>query len=154
MLQQVLAVTHGVDDALLRGGALPVRLTLWLAVAGQGVYRWEAAEGRLTCLREQVGADEVLATMLQQSLARAPAVLYITGDFEQAVTAHGARGYRELISRAGALAARATLAAEALSLGACPWGGLAEDGWGRLLGIDRYTDCPLFGVSLGYANEH
>lgn len=154
LLQQVLAVTHGVDDALLRAGALPVRLTLWLAVAGQGVYRWDAAEGRLQCLREQVGADEVLATMLQQALARAPAVLYVTGDFEQAVTAHGARGYRELISRAGALAARATLAAEALSLGACPWGGLAEDGWGRLLGIDRYTDCPLFGVSLGYSDEH
>jgi hypothetical protein len=28
---------------------------------------------------------------------------------------------------------------------------LSEDGWGRLLGIDRYSDCPLFGVSLGYA---
>jgi hypothetical protein len=115
------------------------------------VYRWEPREGRLLRVRDSVAPQEVLATMLQHALARAPGVIYITGDFEQAVNDHGARGYRELISRAGALAARATLASVALGLGACPWGGLSEDGWGRLLGIDRYSDCPLFGVSLGYA---
>ncbi|MEW6703332.1 MAG: nitroreductase family protein [Pseudomonadota bacterium] len=155
--QQVVDVTWGVDDALRRGGALPVRMALWLVLgagrddAQQGVYRWLPQQGRLQRVREQVSHADVLATMLQQALARAPAVLYITGDFEQAVNEHGARGYRELISRAGALAARATLASVALGLGACPWGGLSEDGWGPLLGIDRYADCPLFGVSLGYA---
>jgi SagB-type dehydrogenase family enzyme len=155
--QQVLDVTFGADDALRRAGALPVRMTLWLALGAggdgdeQGVYRWEPREGRLLRVRDGVTQQDVLATMLQHALARAPGVIYITGDFEQAVNDHGARGYRELISRAGALAARATLASVALGLGACPWGGLSEDGWGRLLGIDRYSECPLFGVSLGYA---
>ena len=161
LVQQVMAITWGVDDALVRGGALPVRLSLWLALgagredAEAGVYRWSAESGRLQLLRTGVAPQEVQATMLQQALARAPAVIYITGDFEHAVTEHGARGYRELVSRAGALAARATLAAQALGLGACPWGGLSEDGWGALLGIDRYTDCPLFGVSVGErSHEH
>lgn len=157
LVQQVVDVAWGVDDALRRAGALPVRMALWLVLGAgredgeRGVFRWDPLQGRLQRLRDSVSSADVLSTMLQQALARAPAVLYITGDFEQAVNEHGARGYRELISRAGALAARATLASVALGLGACPWGGLSEDGWGPLLGIDRYSDCPLFGVSLGYA---
>jgi SagB-type dehydrogenase family enzyme len=159
--QQVLGITWGVNEALARGGALPVKLSLWLALgaghsdADSGVYRWCAASGSLQRVRPGVSQQQVHATMLQQALARAPAVIYVTGDFEQAVTEHGARGYRELVSRAGALAARATLAAQALGLGACPWGGLSEDGWGSLLGINRYSDCPLFGISLGErGHEH
>jgi SagB-type dehydrogenase family enzyme len=159
LVRQIVEVTYGVDEALRRNGALPVRLSLWLVLGAgrddtpQGVFRWHPEGGRLERLRDHVGLDEVMATMLQQALARAPAVMFITGDFEQAVTEHGARGYRELISRAGALAARSSLAAQALGLGACPWGGLSEDGWGPLLGIDRYRDLPLFGVSLGVADH-
>jgi len=158
LLGQVLALVQNLDEALEHQGALPVRLQLWLVTgaghpgAEPGLWRWQA-EGGLQRLRERVGFDAVMATMLQQALARAPAILYITGDFEQAVRSEGARGYRELLARAGALAARTTLAAQALGLGACPWGGLSEDGWGPLLGIDRYRNCPLFGVSLGVADH-
>jgi SagB-type dehydrogenase family enzyme len=157
--QQIADIASGVDAALTAAGSLPVRMTLWLAIGmdsddpAAGVYRWHPTERVLGHVRRGVTQDDVHATMLQQALARAPAVLYITGDFEHAVNEHGARGYRELISRAGAIAARALLGAEALGVAACPWGGLCEDGWGRLLGIDRYTDCPLFGVSLGHADD-
>lgn len=157
--QQIVDVAFGVDAALTAAGSLPVRIALWLAIgmdsgdAAADVYRWDPAERVLRQVRHGVSQEEVHATMLQQALARAPAVLFITGDFEHAVKQHGARGYRELISRAGAIAARALLGAEALRVAACPWGGLSEDGWGRLLGVDRYVDCPLFGVSLGHADD-
>lgn len=156
IVRQLAAITWGVDEALRGNGALPVRLTLWLVVGsdaadgGRSVYRWNAGGGVLDRVRAGVTPDEIVATMVQHRLAQAPVILFITGDFGAAVGRYGARGYRELISRAGALAGRATLAVQALGLGACPWGGLSEDGWGPLLGIDRYTDCPLFGVSLGY----
>ncbi len=157
--QQIIDIASGVDAALSAAGSLQVRMTLWLAIGmdsdddAAGVYRWNATTRVLQRLRRGVSRDDVLATMLQQALARAPAVIFITGDFEHAVGEHGARGYRELVSRAGAIAARALLAAEALRIAACPWGGLSEDGWGRLLGIDRYTDCPLFGLSVGHAAQ-
>lgn len=156
IVRQVAAMTWGVDEALRRNGALPVRMKVWLVLnaghAGreQGVYCWNPGSGGLDRVRARVDLADVMATMLQHRLAQAPVLMYITGDFEHAVTHYGARGYRELISRAGALAGRATLAVQVLGLGACPWGGLCEDGWGPLLGIDRYSDCPLFGVSLGY----
>jgi hypothetical protein len=131
-------------------------MRVWLGVTQgcaeypPGIHCWDEKLRKLLPRRAGLTPEQLDAAMLQRMLARAPAVLFITGDFEHAVTRFGARGYRDLFSRAGAIAARALLAAEARGLRGCAWGGLAEDGWGDLLDIDQYGDCPLFGVSLGY----
>lgn len=156
LLRRVATLAVDADYRLRRSGALALHLRLWAAVTvgddalAPGVYGWDAARGDWTQRRAGPCAKTLDRCMLQRSLARAPAVLFITGDFEHAVLDHGARGYRELIGRSGAMVARALLAATAYGISGCPWGGLTEDGWGELLSIDRYRDCPLFGVSLGY----
>ncbi|MEP7185014.1 MAG: nitroreductase family protein [Rhodanobacter sp.] len=159
ILDAIAALAIDANALIGRCGGLPMPLNLWVGVTvgdetiPPGVYRWDAVRGELQLRRADLHVDELDATMLQRSLARAPVVFFITGNFEEAVLDHGARGYRELFSRAGAIGARALIAATSYGVSGCPWGGLIEDAWGDLFDIDRYRDCPLFGLSLGYANE-
>lgn len=156
LLRDIARLGTGAVARINAQGGLPVEIGLWLAInhgteeMPAGVYRWDGVESGFACVRSGLGPEELEPTMLQRSLARAPAVCFLTGNFEQAVLDHGGRGYRELIARAGAVASRALLAATSHGVSGCPWGGLCEDGWGELLGIDRYRDCPMFGLSLGY----
>lgn len=158
VLEDILAI--GADAARLarEAGGLALRHTLWAvrtlgdAHAPAGVYRWDDAQRRLVRHGAEAGRAELEACMSQRSFAAAPAVLFVTGDFEQAVTSHGARGYRDMVARAGSILARTQIGATAHGVAGCMWGGLAEDACGALLGVDRYRDCPLFGAALGYAH--
>jgi SagB-type dehydrogenase family enzyme len=158
ILGDIAALAIDANAWMARCGGLPMPLSLWVGVTvgdevlAPGIYRWDATRGELQLQRAGLLAEELDATMLQRSLARAPVVFFITGNFEAAVLDHGARGYRELFARAGAIGARALVAATSHGVSGCPWGGLTEDAWGELFGIDRYRDCPLFGLSLGYAH--
>ena len=156
-LIQIGLVVCNADGALEAAGGLHVRMRLWAAVLDgeqsgpvysvrqfdQGLQSW--------CIKRRgVPQDEIAPAVLQRLLSKAPVILFITADFEHAVSHHGARGYREALSRAGSMAARSMLAAEAQGLIACPWGGITDDSWADILTIDRYTDCPMFGVSIGH----
>ncbi|MDP5210780.1 SagB family peptide dehydrogenase [Microbulbifer sp. 2205BS26-8] len=158
LLNRLADLAIGTNDWLGRSGGLPLRLRLWAAVNAGGadpsvdIYAWDPQGNEWVKQRSGVAAEALDAAILQRNLARAPVVLFVTGDFQQAVSEQGARGYRELIGRAGAVVARTLLAATSYGLTGCPWGGLSEDGWGELFSIDRYRDCPLFGLSLGYAD--
>jgi len=140
-----------------RRGGLALRLRLWAVVTHSadglpaGVY--VAEDGALRPRRGALTAGEREALGQQKGFAHAPLLLLVTGDFELTVRGFGARGYREMLMRAGAMLARAQLAAGSWGVGACLWGGIAEEAWGPALGIDRYRDCPLFAASLGYADE-
>ena len=91
--------------------------------------------------------------MLQPGFSQAPAVLFITADFESTVSRLGGWGYREMLSRAGAMMSRGLIVAESFDLSGCMWGGLSEEMWGEKFKIDRYLDCPIFGCALGYENN-
>lgn len=153
-LRRIAESAAVLDQRLDSQGALPVRTTLWFAVpahidaTAQGIWRFDGDDG-MTRIRDSLTAEELAQGMLQRSLADAPVTMLITGRFHDAVDRWGARGYRELYMRAGAMAAQAIHAGLAMGIGGCPWGGISESAWGDLLGIDRYTDCPLFGVALG-----
>jgi SagB-type dehydrogenase family enzyme len=155
VIDDIAGLAHAINEELAAIGGLTSRMRLWMAArlpadADAGIYRWDSCARALLRVRRGLTHEDLGKTMLQQALAQAPVVLFITGDFGEAVRQAGARGYRELMIRAGAIAARALVAAELHGLAGCPWGGLSEDGWGELLQVDRYTNCPLFGVSLGY----
>ncbi|AGT10942.1 nitroreductase family protein [Paracoccus aminophilus] len=156
-LHSLAQIAHSVSALDLRldaQGALPARTTLWFAIPAhidaenQGIWR-KGPTGELVRIRQNLTSDELAQGMLQRSLADAPLTILITGRFHDAVDLWGARGYRELYARAGAAAMQALQVGLSLGLGGCPWGGISESAWGELLGIDRYTDCPLFGVSMG-----
>ena len=158
-LEAILAIGAGAQQLALQAGGLALRHTLWLvrtlgdADAPAGIYRWDHAQQRLAPHGALPAQSLLESCMSQRSFARAPLVLFVSGDFEQAVTSHGARGYREMLGRAGAILARTQIGAAAHGVAGCMWGGIAEDACGEVLGIDRYRDCPLFGAALGYAHE-
>lgn len=136
-------------------GGLSLRHTIWLAVTRndgdleRGVYKYDGS-GDFKLVRGEVSRDALRAAMLQASLSSAPAIVFVTADFPASIQAHGGIGYRELLGRAGTIVGRMLLAAYGAGICGCPWGGFMEDAWGPLLHIDRFTDCPVFGLSLGY----
>ena len=155
VLEQILAAGAAIDEDCVAAGALPLRMTLWVVltagVPGAGVYRWDSAARLLEPRSAGVPMALLEASMSQRGFARAPVVVFVTGDFEQALTAHGPRGYRDMLNRAGSMMLRLLLAGTGLGVGGCMWGGVTEEACGSLLGIDRYRDCPLIGAALGYA---
>ncbi|RYY74181.1 MAG: SagB/ThcOx family dehydrogenase [Gammaproteobacteria bacterium] len=157
ILKGLCQIAYGNYQNRLARSLIKIELKLWVGVVQgnddyvDGVYAWNPQTQNLELKTAGLKPETLDETMLQKSLARAPVVFYITGNFEQAVTQYGARGYRDLISCAGTIASESLLASVAYGIAGCPWGGLAEDAWGPLFNIDRYRDCPLFGVSLGYA---
>lgn len=157
-IRSIAAVTMDVARCRNACSGLSLRLTLWVVVVrGEdecpaAVYRVDAAGG-WHHHRAGPSRDELLSLMQQHSYAEAPVSLFVTGDLEHAMAAHGPRGYRELCVRAGSMLARAQLAAQCWEAVGSLWGGVAEEGLGRLFGIDRYTECPLFAASFGYASH-
>jgi SagB-type dehydrogenase family enzyme len=156
ILRSIIELAADSDRSRVEAGGVQLRMNLWLALRegnhdiAPGIYRWENDSRELRRIRGNIDPAKFRTIMLQGSLSGAPALLLITGDFEDAVTTYGARGYRELMSRAGSICARSLIALYGHDMTACPWGGIIEDEWGELLGIDRYSDCPLFAVSMGY----
>ena len=62
---------------------------------------------------------------------------------------YGERGYRFMLLEAGHIAQNALLAANALGLGACPFGGFIDDDLDRLLGIDGLDEVSLYLIGVG-----
>jgi len=158
VLEAILSLAADMDVACANAGGLDLAMHMWAIVTlpdatlPARIYRWSREEGRLDIHRRDFSLPLLEATMTQKGFAQAPVVLFIGGDFQQAVTGHGPRGYRDMLNRAGSMMLRVQLAAEALGLSGCMWGGITDDACGELLGVDRYRDCPLFGGSLGYAH--
>lgn len=159
VLRSIAAIAVDADERRVQAGALPIPLRLWVVVTRDsaelpaGVYQWGRERAELHCVRQGVTRDEVLATMQQHGYAEAAVTCFVTCDFEAALREHGPRGYREAVSRAGSMLARAQLGALSWHVVGSMWGGVAEEGAGRLLGVDRYHDCPLFAASFGFAPD-
>lgn len=159
VLRSIAAIAVDADARRIHANAPAIPMGFWMAVVRgtpempAGVYRWDPDAAALVCLREGLAYEEVLATMQQHGYADAAVTCFVTCDFEAALRDHGPRGYREAANRAGSMLARAQLGALNWHVVGSMWGGLAEEGAGRLLGIDRYRDCPMFAASFGFAHH-
>jgi len=157
VLGAIAGLAAQVNPLREQGGGLGLRLKLWAVVAAgagdlaPGVYRWH--DDALQRHGDALTPAQMESLGQQKGFARAPVVLLVTADFEHTVRHFGARGYREMLMRAGAMLARAQMVAGTWGVGGCLWGGIAEEAWGPALGIDRYRDCPLFAASMGYGDE-
>lgn len=152
-IAMIFREAQAICDTLERTGARHLRLR-FRAIAATGDGRADIVQPGQDgpeALRTGVTADALAELTIQPGLIEAPFVLLVTGDLHHAVDTAGARGYRDLIGRAGAVAGHTLTAAWDRGISGCPWGGMCESGWGPLLEIDRYTDCPLFGISFGRA---
>ncbi|WP_045739087.1 hypothetical protein [Xanthomonas sp. MUS 060] len=155
--RSIAAVAMAANVCREAANALPISLSLWVICMmdgpdfPRGIYC--AKDGMLVQVGAAVDRARILSTMQQHGYAEAPLTLFVTCDLERALLDHGPRGYREAVARAGSVLGKAQLCAQSWSLVGSLWGGVAEEGVGQLLGIDRYRDCPLFAASLGYAAD-
>ena len=135
------------------GGALyPVELYLFaFRVTGlaPGLYHYAAADHALELVRTGGMAREVACLCYTEALAEAAAVIALTGISAKSRLKYGERGYRFTLLEAGHIAQNALLAANALELGACPFGGFIDDDLDRLLGIDGLDEVSLYLVAIG-----
>ena len=159
VLRSIAAIAWEAQTRRVEAGALDIPMQLWMAVVRgtpdmpAGVYRWDAARSELQCTRPGLARAELLTTMQQHGYADAAVTCFVTCDFERTLREHGVRGYREASSRAGSMLARAQLGGLSWQVVGSMWGGVAEEGVGRLLDVDRYHACPLFAASFGAAPD-
>lgn len=116
---------------------------------------WYSADPELVPLPGAGPADgaQLVECLLQQSLARAAAMLVVLGDLGHALADGGPAAYSALYLRAGAALGRAWVAASAYGIGACMTAGVLEPGFRALPDADAYRRAPLAALCLGYPSE-
>jgi nitroreductase len=102
---------------------------------------------RLAALPTGTAAEDIV---LQREFAAAPALVLVLGNLAEAVRRHGSHGHRLLLTRAGAAAHAAWLAALSVGLDGTVFAGLLPGAVRDLLGADGYTTAPLFAFSVGW----
>jgi SagB-type dehydrogenase family enzyme len=135
------------------GGALyPVELYVFVfrvTDLAQGLYHYAAADHALELVRAGDTAHEVARLCYTPALSEAAAVIVLTGISAKSRLKYGERGYRFTLLEAGHIAQNALLAASALMLDACPFGGFIDDDLDRLLGIDGLDEVSLYLIAVG-----
>ena len=160
ILQRLTALAIHMCRRRIGSGGAMVSARPWLALRvacgalERGIYQIDIEQPDELLLRVKgFDRDEMERCLVQKSLASAPAMIFITGDFGAALADRGARGYRELLLQAGAMVSRSLLVATVYGLGACVSAGLIEASLRSLADIDGYRDCPLVALTVGYPSE-
>lgn len=135
------------------GGALyPVELYLFALCVTDlkaGLYHYAPADNSLELVREADAAPELARICYSETLIKSAAVIVLTGISLKSRLKYGERGYRFMLLEAGHIAQNAILAANALELGACPFGGFIDDDLDRLLDIDGLDEVSLYLIAFG-----
>lgn len=159
-LRRLMATAAALCRTRLGTGGPPVDVEPWLALRVQsgellpGVYRMDStAPTRLRMYQSGCSAEQLFHSVLQKTLAAAPAVIFLCGDFSTAFSRRGSRGYRELLIQGGVAASQILLTATAEGLSSCPSGGLMETGFRALTGTDGFAVAPMLAICVGHAAE-
>lgn len=116
-----------------------------------GVYRFWPEHAELE--RIKAGDQRLVAAALSlgQDLAGNACVAFsMIGDFENAASRYGDRGYRYVHFEAGAIGHRMYLAAEALGLGATGIGAFFDEEVNRYLGLSSELGQVVYHFAIGY----
>jgi SagB-type dehydrogenase family enzyme len=117
----------------------------------QGVYRFWPEHAELEKIK--AGDQRLVAATLSlgQDLAGNACVAFsMIGDFENAASRYGDRGYRYVHFEAGAIGQRMYLAAEALGLGATGIGAFFDEEVNRYLGLSPELGQVVYHFAIGY----
>jgi SagB-type dehydrogenase family enzyme len=116
-----------------------------------GVYRFWPEHAELE--RIKLGDQRLVAAALSlgQDLAGNACVAFsMIGDFENAASRYGDRGYRYVHFEAGAIGQRLYLAAVALGLGATGIGAFFDEEVNRYLGLSSELGQVVYHFAIGY----
>lgn len=131
------------------GALYPIDVFIWtLAVEGipPGLHYYHPAEHALV---EMSGASDGLGRAFLNLEPAPSAVLLLAASFRRSRFKYGQRGYRWCLLEAGHCAQNVLLAATALELAACPFGGFYEEPIDRALGLDGVNEGVLYAVLVG-----
>jgi SagB-type dehydrogenase family enzyme len=116
-----------------------------------GVYRYWPEYAELEKIKDGDQRLAVAALSLGQDLAGNACVAFsMIGDFENAVSRYGDRGYRYVHFEAGAIGQRMYLAAEAVGLGATGIGAFFDEEVNRYLGLASELGQVVYHFAIGY----
>ncbi|MEU5418770.1 nitroreductase family protein [Streptomyces sp. NPDC001407] len=122
------------------------------SVAGlpQGLYLHSADRGDFTPLAELPDGEAAADLVLQLEYADAPAIVIVCGPLAASLDRHGEHGHRLLLTRAGAAAQTAWLAALSHGLSGSIFAGFLAAALKPLVPVDGYRNVQLLAFSLGY----
>lgn len=86
---------------------------------------------------------------MQSEFAKAPLVVWITGNLAAAAARHGGFGHRQLLMRAGMAAHRLWMAGMATGLSGCIVAGVVPGAARRQLELDGYRKASLIALAAG-----
>ncbi|MFI1799337.1 nitroreductase family protein [Streptomyces sp. NPDC020379] len=134
------------------GGAGLEFLVAARSVAGlpQGLYLHSADRGDFTPLAELPDGSAAADLVLQLEYADAPAIVIVCGPLAASLDRHGEHGHRLLLTRAGAAAQTAWLAALSHGLSGSIFAGFLAAALKPLVAVDGYRNVQLLAFSLGY----
>jgi SagB-type dehydrogenase family enzyme len=116
-----------------------------------GVYRFWPEHAELEKISEGDQRLVAAALSLGQDLAGNACVAFsMVGNFENAASRYGDRGYRYVHFEAGAIGQRMYLAAEALGLGATGIGAFFDEQVNRYLGLAPRQGQVVYHFAIGY----
>jgi SagB-type dehydrogenase family enzyme len=116
-----------------------------------GVYYFDAKQRVLVQIDRGLMRRRVhkVCLSLQEWIAEAGAVLFLTCNVERLMWKYGKKSYRMTHLDAGVVADHLHLVATALGLGSCLVSGMFDGDAERLLGIDGRHEFPCLALSLG-----
>lgn len=133
------------------GGALyPLELYVFAnRVAGvpPGLYHFDPFQRCLELL--PFDSESLARALVEPGLARAPALLAITGVFWRSRFKYGQRGYRFTLIEAGHAMQNALLTAAALGVASLPIGGYYDSVLDGILGVNGVDESAVYLVALG-----
>ncbi len=148
-VSQLLWAAQGVTDptglrtAPSAGALHPLEVRLVAgAVSGvpPGVYRYDPRQHRLVLTSEGDRRDAIVEASLGQDwMAKAPAILVITGVYERSARKYGTRAARYVHMEAGHAAQNVYLQAAAMGLGTTMVGAFRDADLARSLGLPTGT---------------
>lgn len=112
-----------------------------------GLYRYLWREHALENMKKgDLGKQIFLAAWGQLSVARAPILIIITGDYKKTMRRYGKRAIRYVHMEAGHACENILLQAEALGLGAVAIGAFRDEAVKNILGVNT---APLYIIPIG-----
>jgi SagB-type dehydrogenase family enzyme len=138
------------------GALYPVEIYLACMELGglpAGVYHFDPADRALTRLRQGDHRASLVRAAAEPAVARAPAVLVLSGIPWRTAWKYAERGYRHLFWDAGMILANLLALASAGALPARVVLGFADTEVSALLGLDERREFPICLVPVGVGDE-
>ncbi|GIN99490.1 hypothetical protein J5TS2_01590 [Brevibacillus halotolerans] len=113
------------------------------------IYQYDEKKHVLVKVGEALPQEEGHVLVLQKEFSWAPAILIVTGSLGAALHAYGSHGYRHLLTRGGAAAHNAWLAALTLGYEGSVFAGFLPKPLSKLAKVDGYKQAQLFAFAVG-----